>query len=96
MGSCCSITIRKNKVSHDQDTEETDSCSMCSTPESELYLERITHIVADIHETVRHKDCTVRSFLDNCESYINVAEENEDPWSWNSNHTRRHSQHYNI
>lgn len=57
MGSCCSIKIRKNKVSHEE-TEETDSG--CSTPESEMYLERITHIVADIHETVRHKDCSVR------------------------------------
>ena len=57
MGSCCSIQICKNKVSHEE-TEETDSG--CSTPESEMYLERITHIVADIHETVRHKDCSVR------------------------------------
>ena len=93
MGSCCSITIRKNKVGH-EDTEETES--ICSTTESELYFERITHIVADIHETVRHKDCAVRPLSDNCEFYINVAEENEDPWSWDSNRTRRNCQHYNI
>merc|ERR1719232_198500 len=57
MGSCCSIDIIKNKVGH-EDTEEPESG--CSTPESEMYLERITHIVADIHETVRHKDCSKR------------------------------------
>ena len=57
MGSCCSIDICNNKVGH-EDTEEPESG--CSTPESEMYLERITHIVADIHETVRHKDCSVR------------------------------------
>ena len=59
MGSCCSISFCKNKVGHDQ-TEETETDSVYSIPESEMYLERITHIVADIHETVRHKDCSVR------------------------------------
>ena len=61
MGSCSSCLladIRDNKVNPDtihvgSKTEQDDSWDM--SMDSDLYLERVTHIVADIHERVRHK-----------------------------------------
>ena len=52
MGSCTSCSL--NKVGdlgddHDQVGDDHDESSL-----SDLYVERVTHIVADIHERVRH------------------------------------------
>ena len=61
MGSCssCSLAdIRDNKINPDSihvgsKTDPDDGWE--SSMDSDLYLERVTHIVADIHERVRHK-----------------------------------------
>ena len=53
MGNCCWIFpsfYRNNRVGEDQDND-TESNSL----ESQFYTERVTHIVADIHERILHK-----------------------------------------
>ena len=64
MGSCssCWLTdIRDNKVKPDNihvRSKVKDQDRWDDSMDSDLYLERVTHIVADIHERVRHKHKT--------------------------------------
>ena len=64
MGSCssCWLTdIRDNKVKPDNihvRSKMKDQDRWDESMDSDLYLERVTHIVADIHERVRHKHKT--------------------------------------
>ena len=64
MGSCssCWLTdIRDNKVKPDNihvRSKMKDQDRWDDSMDSDLYLERVTHIVADIHERVRHKHKT--------------------------------------
>ena len=61
MGSCssCWLTdIRDNKVKPDNihvRSKMKDQDRWDESMDSDMYLERVTHIVADIHERVRHK-----------------------------------------
>lgn len=53
MGNCgsCSVIKRNHRVGKDED----DDANSKSDSETEYYTERVTHIVADIHERILHK-----------------------------------------
>ena len=52
MGSCqsCLLFFKNNKVANDPNYYDVESIS-----DSEYYTERVTRIVADIHELTRYK-----------------------------------------
>ena len=54
MGNCL-LFSRKNRVGYDDYEKDLDYDEDNNISESEYYTERVTHIVADIHERILHK-----------------------------------------